>query len=300
MTLSTSLGFQFLIYTLWRGGMYFFIGNSVEDTLQAFEQYKVQGWIAAPSGLANLLSYFEQYDSYQSAIELIISGGDLLSAALSRRVRTRICSHLVSAYGSTEASLTASAPAHATAHIQGAVGYVTPGISVQVVNEADDILPVTSEGIIRIRSEFGVNEYLSNPSESARAFRDGWYYPGDIGALMPDKMLTITGRHTTVLNIGGEKIAPETIEQILLAFAGVEQAGVFSIRNDLGLEAVWAAIVASQKIDMDQLTAHCRERLPAFAVPAYIAVTNTLPRNSTGKIDRVRLPEFAKSQRASP
>src|SRR5262249_37746529 len=34
MTLSTSLGFQFLIYTLWRGGMYFFIGNSLEGTLQ--------------------------------------------------------------------------------------------------------------------------------------------------------------------------------------------------------------------------------------------------------------------------
>jgi acyl-CoA synthetase (AMP-forming)/AMP-acid ligase II len=298
MTLSTSLGFQFLIYILWRGGMFFFVGNNFDNTLQAFEQYKIGAWVAAPAGLANLLSQFEKDGSYQSPVELIISGGDLLSAALSERVRTRICSHLVSAYGSTEASLTASAPAHAIAHIRGAVGYVTPGISIQVVNEADDILPVTSEGIIRIRSEFGVSEYLSNPSESAKAFRDGWYYPGDIGALMPDNILTITGRHTTVLNIGGEKIAPETIEQILLAFAGVEQAGVFGIRNDLGLETVWAAIVAAKKIDMEQLTAHCREHLPAFAVPAYIAVTNTLPRNAMGKIDRNRLPEFTKSQKA--
>lgn len=296
MTLNTSLGFQFLIYILSRGGTFFFPGNSFENTLQSLEQYMVQGWLVAPVGLANLLSHFEQYESYQSRLELIISGGDLLSKSLSERVRTRMCSHLVSAYGSTEASVTATAPAHAISHVRGAVGYVTPGVSVEIVDEANRALPAGDEGVLRIRSEFGVDRYRASPSESAKAFRDEWYYPGDIGALTSDDVLTITGRQSTVLNLGGNKIAPETVEEILLAFEGVEQAGAFSIRNELGIETVWAAIVTEKTVDMENLIAHCRERLPAFAVPAYIAVTSTLPRNTMGKIDRTRLPEFAKSK----
>lgn len=300
MTLNTSLGFQFLIYTLWRGGTYFFPGSNFDNTLQAFEQYKVSGWLTAPAGLANLLSHFERYGSFQSDIEFVIVGGDLLSKSLSERVRARVCSHLISAYGSTEASVTASAPAHAISHIRGAVGYVAPGISVEIVDEGGCVLPTASEGIVRIRSQFGVDRYFGNPSESARAFSDGWYYPGDVGTLTPDKVLTISGRQTTVINVGGDKISPEAIEETLLAFAGVEQAAAFSIRNEIGIETVWAAIVAAKKVDMEQLTEHCRERLPAFAVPVYIAVTNMLPRNAMGKIDRARLPEFAKSQKAVP
>jgi acyl-CoA synthetase (AMP-forming)/AMP-acid ligase II len=296
MTLSTSLGFQFLIHTLWRGGTYFFPGDSFESTLEAFEYYKVQGWVVAPGGLANLLSHFEQYSAYQSRTELIISDGDLLSKSLSERVRARICSHLVSAYGSTEASVAATAPAHAISHMRGAAGYVAPGISVQIVNEAGRVLPAGSEGIVHIRSEFGVEGYVGNPAESASAFKDGWFHPGDIGAITPDNVLMITGRQKAVLNVGGDKINPETIEEALSSFPGVERAAAFSVRNELGIEVIWAAIVAPTKIDMENLTAHCRRLLPSYAVPAFIAVTDAIPRNAMGKIDRARLPEFAKSK----
>jgi acyl-CoA synthetase (AMP-forming)/AMP-acid ligase II len=296
MALSTSLGFQFLIHTLWRGGTYFAFGGSFESTLEAFEYYKVQGWVVAPGGLANLLSHFEQYSAYQSRTELIISGGDLLSKSLSERVRARICSHLVSAYGSTEASMAATAPAHAISQMRGAVGYVAPGILVQIVNESGRILPVGSEGIVRIRSEFGIEGYVNNPAASADAFKDGWFHPGDAGALTPDNVLLITGRQKAVLSIGGDKFNPERIEEALLAFPGVDQAAAFSVPNELGIEVVWAAIVAPAKINMENLTAHCRRLLPSYAVPAFIAVTGTIPRNAMGKIDRAKLPELAKSQ----
>jgi acyl-coenzyme A synthetase/AMP-(fatty) acid ligase len=86
MTLQTSMGFQFLIYTLWRGGTFFFAGTSAESTFQSLEQYMATGWLVAPGGLANLLSHFEQLQFRQSSIELVISGGDLL-LSFSFRVR---------------------------------------------------------------------------------------------------------------------------------------------------------------------------------------------------------------------
>ena len=163
LSYSTSLGFQFLIYTLWRGGTVFMTGDNVDAVFQAFEYYKVQCVVASPGGLANLLQYCDGHVSYQSRLNLIISGGDLLSKTLSERVRGRLCSNLISAYGSTEASMVATAPAHAIDNIRGAVGYVTPGTEVQIVTERDGILPRASEGLVRIRSQFGVQEYFGNP-----------------------------------------------------------------------------------------------------------------------------------------
>jgi acyl-CoA synthetase (AMP-forming)/AMP-acid ligase II len=289
-------GFQFFIHTLWRGGTYFLPGDSFESTIEAFEYYKVQGWVVAPGGLANMLSHFEQYSAYQSRAELIISGGDLLSKSLSERVRARICSHLISAYGSTETGTVASAPAHAISHMRGAVGYINPGISVQITNETGRILPTGSDGIVRIRSELGVEGYVGNPVDSASVFKDGWFYPGDTGALTSDNVLLITGRQKAVLSIGGDKFKPEMVEEVLAAFPAVDQAAVFSLPNELGIDAVSAVIMARSNIDKDQLRAHCEARLPRQVVPVDFIFVDKIPRNAMGKIDRAKLPELAKSK----
>src|SRR6185436_16980886 len=157
MPITASLGFQFLLAALWRGGTYFLPGDSFESTLTAMEQFKTQCVLAPPSGLELLLKWFEMTPAYQSNIQVVISGGDLLSQALSRRVRMRMCSHLVSAYGSTEASITASAPAHEIDYMAGAVGYLTPGVRAQIVDRNGVVHLPGYEGLLRIRSEFAVD-----------------------------------------------------------------------------------------------------------------------------------------------
>jgi acyl-CoA synthetase (AMP-forming)/AMP-acid ligase II len=183
MPITTSLGFEFLLATLWRGGTYFLPGDSFASTLTAMEQYQAQFVLAPPSGLELLLRWFEVTPAYQSNLRVVFSGGDRLSQALSRRVRARMCSHLVSGYGSTEAHVTASAPAHEIEHIVGAVGYLTPGVRAQIVDRDGVVQPPGREGLLRIRSEFAVERYLGDPSSSEQVFRDGWFQPGDIATL---------------------------------------------------------------------------------------------------------------------
>src|SRR5262249_54442763 len=132
LPITTSLGFQMLVYTLWRGGTMFFTGATFEATMRALEQYKVQCMVASPGGLEGLLRRCEQVAGFQSELDFIIAGGDMLSRSLSERVRSRMCVHLMAAYGSTEASMTAVAPARGIVDTPGAVGFVTPGIQVQV------------------------------------------------------------------------------------------------------------------------------------------------------------------------
>ncbi len=291
MPITTSLGFQFLVYTLWRGGTYFLPGDSFENTLQAMEQYRAQCVLAPPSGLELLLKWFEITPAYQSNLEVVVTGGDLLSDMLSRRVRARMCSHLISAYGSTEASITASAHAHAIDRIPGAVGHLTPGVRAQIVDRDGVVLPPGREGLLRIRSEFAVDRYLGEPAGSDRVFRDGWFYPGDLATLDTEGLLVITGRDKTVLNIGGDKINPETVEAVVAAFPGVAEVAVTSLPNPAGIHEVVAVIVCPQPIDLEALTRHCGANLALQFVPSHFLVADRLPRNDMGKIDRHQLAE---------
>jgi acyl-CoA synthetase (AMP-forming)/AMP-acid ligase II len=293
MNLRSSLGFQFLIYTLLRGGTFFFTGDIFENTLAALEEYKVQCVVASPAGLETFLRFYEKYPLYQSKLDLLITAGDLLPESLSDRVRSRLCSHLVNVYGSTEASVTATAPAHALALARREVGYVAPGVSVEVVNESGDVLPPASEGIIRVRSAFAVDRYLGRHPESQMTFRDGWFYPGDLGTVSQEGLLAVTGRQKAVLSIGGDKISPETIEAALAAYGGVDECAAFSVPNQLGNEQVWAAIVTNANFNQQKLHEHCRATLPVQFLPSAFVLVDKLARNVMGKIERERLKELA-------
>ncbi len=291
MGLAAALGYQFLIYILGRGGTVFFRGESIENTLRSFEIFRVEAMLATPTTLAKLLATCDQHPSIEFHLDTILSGGSLLPRALLERVRPRLCSHLITGYGSTETAISATAPAQRIAHIEGAAGYVTPGIRIEIVDEADRPVPAGAEGIVRVASEFAVDRYIDDPIESAQVFRDGWFYPGDLGSLTADSLLIISGRQNAVLNAGGGKMAAEKVEAALTSFKGVSEAAVFMATNKLGVEEVWAGIVCSEKIDSESLRTHCRPRMPAVFVPAHIMTLDTLPMNATGKLDRSRLKE---------
>jgi acyl-CoA synthetase (AMP-forming)/AMP-acid ligase II len=289
MGLAAALGFQFLVYLLTRGGTMFFRGESMENTLRAFEIFRVEAMLATPVTLSQLLAVCDRHPSIDLHLDTIISGGSLLPRQLIERVRPRLCSHLITGYGSTETAISATAPAHRIAHIDGAAGYVTPGIRIEIVDEADRPVPGGTEGIVRVASEFGIDRYIDDPVESAKVFRDGWFYPGDLGSLNADNLLIISGRINDVLNAGGGKMAAEKVEAALLAFKGVKEAAVFMATSKLGVEEVWAAIVCGEKVDSEGLRAHCRPRMPGVFVPVHVVVLDSLPVNATGKIDRPRL-----------
>ena len=149
---------------------------------------------------------------------------------------------------------------------------------------------------MRIKSRFGATEYLGDPIESARAFRDGCFYPGDIGYLTRDNMLVISGRSNTVVNVGGEKISPEKIEEILLDHPSVAQAAAFAVPGDLGMSQIYALIVPRGHLADDELRAHCSSRLPRQLVPTEFIAVKDLPRNESGKIERQKLAAFVKDK----
>jgi acyl-CoA synthetase (AMP-forming)/AMP-acid ligase II len=293
MGLGQSTCFRLLIYVLSRGGTFFFPGADPMDSLQTFELYKVQGLFASPGGLSGILKFYEANAAFRSGFDVIIAAGSPLPKTLSERVRARLGSNLVFFYGAAEIAAIAAAPAHAVAEVPGAVGHVFPGVTVEIVDESGRALPRGQEGSLRVRSPTMVDGYLGDPEQTRASFRDGFFHPGDLGHLTQDGMLVISGRDKEVLNLGGAKIRPQLVEDVLAAVASVDQAAVVGMPNSLGIDELWALIVPRSPLDEPALRAHCRERLSTLFCPVRFVTVDRLPRNQNGKIDRSRLRDLA-------
>ena len=263
LSLGINLGFLFLVQMLSRGGVFMFRGANAEVTLQAFELYKIQCLVMSPAALGEFVDYYERFPTHQGNVQLILSGGSFISRALADRVRSRICTNLVTFYGATEVHGIAAATAQAIEGTPGAVGYLLPWMTVEAVDRSGTPVPRGQEGLLRVRGPFSIAGYLNDQAASSDVFRGGWFYPGDMGTVTPDGMLIIGGREKSVLNLGGDKINPELVEHVLAAAPGVADAAAFAVPNALGIDELWAAIVwRANATDESALQAHCRNNLP--------------------------------------
>ena len=154
--------------------------------------------------------------------------GDVMSRSLSERLRSRICSHVIQAYGSTEASMSTAAHARISQIFRALSALSCRASPSRSLTRKGTILPPGAEGNVRIKSEYISDGYFRNPEESRLAFRDGWFYPGDLGMLNADGLFIVKGRAQTVLNLGGDKISPEAIELVLSQYPGVIEAAALS------------------------------------------------------------------------
>ena len=294
--LTTSWGYLWAMKILARGGAVFFRGTDPAETLQAFGLYRVQCMIGSPASAAEFVGYYESSPDFICPFETMLSSGGMLTAALSERVRMRMCTHLIATYAATEITPLASAPAHRIIGTKGAVGYIAPWIGAEIVDGADRPLPAGEQGLVRFRGHTCVSGYVGTPRNAQDVFKDGWFYPGDLGTITPERLLIIAGREKAVINVGGNKINPETIESVLQSYPGVAHAGAFCRANAAGIDEVWAVVAGGVEIDVQGLRAYCAQNLPALFVPVHIVKVADIPRNDMGRIIRNRLEGITPSR----
>ena len=128
---------------------------------------------------------------------------------------------------------------------------------------------------------------------------DGWLHTGDLGALDARGRLTVTGRKADTIVSGGENVAPQEVEAVLLAHPAVADAAVHGVPDAEWGEAVVATVVLRERAAppgppvadavATELRAHVAARLARFKVPKRIAFADSLPRTASGKLLRREL-----------
>ncbi len=219
-------------------------------------------------------------------------GGSSVPRSLAREARLRLSSDVIVGYSSSEAGIVARGPAALLDEHPGAVGYRLPWADIEAIDAEGRPCPAGVAGELRVRSADMVAGYHDDDAQTRKSFRDGWFYPGDIGTIMADGAIRIDGRNDDVINLNGWKLLPSAIEDVVQACPGVLDAAAFSLRGSAGIEAPWVAIVRSDRFEWTELSGRLHDRLPNL--PALQTVwLDKIPRNSVGKVDRKLLRRSA-------
>lgn len=196
------------------------------------------------------------------------------------------------AYGMTEAShQIASNPLPPASRVSGSVGHGI-GVRIGVMDAQGQLLTVGASGEVVIQGPSVIDGYDDNPEADARSFTNGWFRTGDQGVLDSAGYLTLVGRLKEMINRAGEKIAPHEIDEALLKHPAVAEAVSFGVPHDTWGEVVEAAVVLRADATEAQLLRHCREHLADFKIPTRLYLVESIPKGSTGKIQRTRMPNL--------
>ncbi|MBC3986496.1 acyl--CoA ligase [Streptomyces sp. AC536] len=150
-------------------------------------------------------------------------------------------------------------------------------------------LLATEQGI-RVRSESMGSRYLNAPGVfEERVDAEGYYHTGDQGHLR-DGVLHLTGRTSRLVNVGGRKIDPIEIADVLRTAPGVLDAVAFEADNQHGDPTLAAVVAVEAGVSAQSLRTHCAATLPSFKVPGILRLVDRIPANSIGKpsIERLR------------
>ena len=256
----------------------------VEELAEVVARHTVSTTFLVPTLLRRIAAAPPHVRAPFQALRFVISSGSALhpteAAELSEKVNACIINH----YASTEGGSVSMHNPTVDGPANGSVGRSVLGSQLQIADEQDNPLPQGATGLIRHKAPWHPAGFYNSPEESKRAFRNGWYYPGDIGHIDEKGYLFITGRAKDMIIRGGINIYPDEIEAALLQRAEIVDAAVVGRTHpELGEEVV-AFVVADGPVDAEALKAHCRASLAAYKVPVDFITIEAMPRNQSGKI----------------
>jgi long-chain acyl-CoA synthetase len=171
------------------------------------------------------------------------------------------------------------------------VGKEAIGVEVRVVDESGREVAPNQIGEIVARGPNLFAGYFRDPAHTAEVIRNGWLHTGDIASVDEEGYIYIVDRKRDMLMIGGILVDPREIEDVLEEHPAVKEAAVIG-RPDYVLGEVPVAVVAMKdrtQADATALLAHCRENLAPFKIPRSVEFLTSLPRNSQGKVLKVKL-----------
>ncbi len=222
--------------------------------------------------------------------------GSTVTEQLRRRVKEKVSRNLYVNYAMTESGTVTVAPPEM--EMPETVGTALPGVRLQIVDAADQPLPHGEVGIIRIRAPGAIDRYFDDAEATAKAFRGGWFYPGDLGVLTGDEQLIFKGRADDMMIFDGINIYPAEIEAALAAHEAVGEAAAFPLKSEIHQDVPVAAVTLRAPVPEAELLAFCRARLGSRA-PQKIIVVDEFPRNPAGKILKRELADLLKRKLAA-
>lgn len=259
-----------------------------EIILETIELEKITQLFCPPTVWIALLRHPDFDKRNLSSLEKCYYGAAIMPREILKELSERLPqARFYNFYGQTEVAplATALGPDEQLSKL-GSAGKPTLNMQTRIVDEHDVEVPRGEVGEIVHRTPHAMKGYLNDPEKTAEAFRNGWFHSGDLGVMDEEGYITIVDRKKDMINTGGVNVSSREVEETIYQLDGVSEVAVIGIPDEYWIEAVTAVIVPmpEQNLTEDQVTQYCQEHLSKFKVPKYVAFTDELPKNPSGKV----------------
>ena len=271
-----------------------------EGWMKLVQDEKVNRAMMVPTMLKRLMDQptFKDYDL--SSLRVITYGAapmplEVIKKAIAEFPNTRF----INAFGQTEtaSTITMLPPDAHDIHEGdpdyeqkmkrlGSIGKPLPDVEVRIVDEEGNDVALEENGEIVARGERLMKGYWNREEATKETLRGGWLYTGDLGYWDDEGYIFLSGRAKDFLKRGGEMIAPEEVEQIIMSHPAVDEAAIIGVQDIEWGERVRAIVVIKPGMELtaEDVVEHCRPRMAGFKRPEDVIFIDELPRNPMGKV----------------
>lgn len=215
---------------------------------------------------------------------------------------------MFSMYGMTESKRCTYLPPAQLPHRPDSVGVAIPGTEVWVEDDEGRRVAPNVVGELVVRGGHVMQGYWRNEEATAKTLRPGRYpwervlHTGDLFRIDEEGYCYFVGRKDDIIKSRGEKVSPKEVENVLYALAGVREAAVVGVPDEVLGRALKALLVVEEgsALQARDVIAHCMTRLEDFMVPRLIEFRDALPKTNTGKIRRAALQAEAEGREMPP
>jgi acyl-coenzyme A synthetase/AMP-(fatty) acid ligase len=287
MGVDTIGGFIVPLVTWIKGGAVLMLSNSVDINETIKNQIFECNILCAPPARLKLL--LDNIPGVWPAREnrKIRTVGSRMHVSLRDALLSNMGSSVQLSYGSTETGGISSGNAMVIDQDPATAGKVFHNVSVEIVDQNGRVLPYGHLGLVRCKTKAMAHGYADD--EVSLHFKDGWFYPGDVGRITEEGWLSITGRNSDVINLGGLKLSAVEIESRLLDIKELQDVCVVSV-NILGADELTVAVVYDSDINLSKVREKIDTLMPEN-MSCHVVRVPFLPRNKMGKLLRNQLSQ---------
>ncbi len=272
----------------------------IEEVMKTIQKEKVTIFCGVPTMYIAINNHPHAAKFDLRTVRLSFSGGAPLPVAVRRKFNELTGGNLVEGYGLTETSAVGTTnPFRDGEPREGSIGFPFPSTDAKVVSLDDPskILGVGEVGELALKGPQVMQGYWNNTKETETVLHDGWLLTGDVANMDEDGFFYIVDRKKDMVSVGGLKVYPREVEEVLFEHPDVREAAVIGIPHQYMGETVKAFVVlkdpskaASAREDILQF---CSVKLAKYKVPHEIEFVQDLPKTLVGKVLRRKLRESA-------
>ncbi len=225
-------------------------------------------------------------------LRLLLTGGEALGPALGRGIGLAWPGvGMFDLYGSTETGSCDFAHRPAAGSPEGAIGRPTEGVTYAILAGDGSPAPPGSPGELVIQTPYGMAGYLNDPALTRDAFAGSYFRTGDLARTLLDGSVALVGRLKEIVSRGGNKVAPQEIDNLLGIHPDVVASLTAGVPDARLGEALHTLVVLADGAAATPVTlrAWLTERIERYKVPDVIELGDALPAGPTGKASRAAL-----------